>query len=93
MQYRIHSYDRVATEDTLLLRPLTAFLLAAMLMLGMPIAMAAQPLQIGLYESPPKIFTDASGAPLDGLGDGPYVQLWPHVHGTDAMFFALLRRR
>lgn len=63
MQYRIHSYDRVATEDTLLLRPLTAFLLAAMLMLGMPIAMAAQPLQIGLYESPPKIFTDASGAP------------------------------
>lgn len=23
---------------------------------------------------------------------GPYVQLWPHVHGTDAMFVALLRR-
>ncbi len=39
------------------------------------------------------LFTDASGAPVDGLGDGPYVQLWPHVHGTDAMFFALLRRR
>ncbi|WP_169375111.1 EAL domain-containing protein [Thauera terpenica] len=46
-----------------MLRPLTAFLLATMLMLGMPTAMAAQPLQIGLYESPPKIFTDASGAP------------------------------
>ena len=25
------------------------------------------------------------------LGDGPYVQLWPHRHGTDAMFLALLR--
>lgn len=27
------------------------------------------------------------------LGEGPWVQLWPHIHGTDAMFFALLRRR
>lgn len=26
------------------------------------------------------------------LGPGPHVQLWPHVHGTDAMFLALLRR-
>lgn len=26
------------------------------------------------------------------LGDGPSVQLWPHVHGTDAMFLALLRK-
>jgi 16S rRNA (cytosine967-C5)-methyltransferase len=26
------------------------------------------------------------------LGDGPGVQLWPHRHGTDAMFLALLRR-
>lgn len=25
-----------------------------------------------------------------GLGDGPYVQLWPHRHGTDAMFAAAL---
>jgi 16S rRNA (cytosine967-C5)-methyltransferase len=25
--------------------------------------------------------------------DGPTVQLWPHRHGTDAMFCALLRRR
>ena len=31
------------------------------------------------------------GVPL--LGDGPYVQLWPHRHGTDAMFCALLRKR
>ncbi|TNC23060.1 RsmB/NOP family class I SAM-dependent RNA methyltransferase [Amycolatopsis alkalitolerans] len=27
------------------------------------------------------------------LDDGPYVQLWPHRHGTDAMFCAMLRRR
>ncbi|WP_300019654.1 RsmB/NOP family class I SAM-dependent RNA methyltransferase [Pseudonocardia sp.] len=26
------------------------------------------------------------------LGDGPTVQLWPHRHGTDAMFLGLLRR-
>ncbi len=26
------------------------------------------------------------------LGDSPTVQLWPHRHGTDAMFCALLRR-
>ena len=28
----------------------------------------------------------------EGLGDGPHVQLWPHRHGTDAMFAAALRR-
>jgi 16S rRNA (cytosine967-C5)-methyltransferase len=26
------------------------------------------------------------------LGEGPYVQLWPHRHGTDAMFCAVLRK-
>jgi 16S rRNA (cytosine967-C5)-methyltransferase len=26
------------------------------------------------------------------LGDGPDVQLWPHLHSTDAMYLALLRR-
>jgi 16S rRNA (cytosine967-C5)-methyltransferase len=29
---------------------------------------------------------------MPDLGDGPTVQLWPHRHGTDAMFLALLRR-
>ncbi len=29
---------------------------------------------------------------MPGLGAGPDVQLWPHRHSTDAMFFALLRR-
>ncbi len=31
-------------------------------------------------------------AALPDLGDGPDVQLWPHLHGTDAMYLALLRR-
>ncbi|GMA31291.1 rRNA cytosine-C5-methyltransferase [Litorihabitans aurantiacus] len=31
------------------------------------------------------------GSPVAGLA-GPYAQLWPHRHGTDAMFLALLRR-
>ena len=29
---------------------------------------------------------------VDDVGDGPSVQLWPHRHGTDAMFLALLRK-
>ena len=31
--------------------------------------------------------------PVDDLGSGPYVQLWPHRHGTDAMFAAALQVR
>ncbi|WP_338675431.1 transcription antitermination factor NusB [Streptomyces sp. SCSIO 30461] len=31
-------------------------------------------------------------AGVPALGDGPDVQLWPHLHGTDAMYLALLRR-
>ncbi|WP_018657331.1 RsmB/NOP family class I SAM-dependent RNA methyltransferase [Actinomadura flavalba] len=30
---------------------------------------------------------------LTDVGDGPYAQFWPHRHGTDAMFLAMLRRR
>jgi 16S rRNA (cytosine967-C5)-methyltransferase len=30
---------------------------------------------------------------LPDLGAGPMVQLWPHRHGTDGMFLALLHRR
>lgn len=29
---------------------------------------------------------------VPALGDGPDVQLWPHVHGTDAMHLTLLRK-
>jgi len=38
------------------------------------------------------LFTDTEGRPLEHLGEGPFVQLWPHVHGTDAMFFSLIRK-
>lgn len=31
-------------------------------------------------------------AGVPALGEGPDVQLWPHLHGTDAMYLALLRR-
>lgn len=30
--------------------------------------------------------------PMGDVGDGPSVQMWPHRHGTDAMFFAVLRK-
>ena len=30
---------------------------------------------------------------VDDIARGPYIQLWPHRHSTDAMFCALLRRR
>jgi 16S rRNA (cytosine967-C5)-methyltransferase len=30
-------------------------------------------------------------APVDRIGAGPHVQLWPHRHGTDAMFAAALK--
>ncbi len=30
---------------------------------------------------------------VEDLGDGPTVQLWPHRHGTDGMFLAMLRKR
>jgi len=31
-------------------------------------------------------------ADMPALGDGPDIQLWPHHHGTDAMFLSMLRR-
>ena len=31
-------------------------------------------------------------SPVEELGPGPYVQLWPHRHGTDAMFAAALQK-
>lgn len=39
-----------------------------------------------------ELFVDTSGEPLGKLGTGPFGQLWPHLHGTDAVFFALLRK-
>ncbi|HYO86476.1 MAG TPA: transcription antitermination factor NusB [Dermatophilaceae bacterium] len=37
------------------------------------------------------LLNDAASGPIGDLGDPPYAQLWPHRHGTDAMFLALLR--
>lgn len=35
---------------------------------------------------------DRAGEPIPDTGPGPTAQLWPHLHGTDGMFVALLRR-
>lgn len=35
---------------------------------------------------------EVTSTPLDLGGDRTHVQLWPHRHGTDAMFLALLQR-
>ncbi len=37
-------------------------------------------------------FVTTEGMEFPSPGDGPHVQLWPHLHGTDAMFLAALRR-
>ncbi|ROP26798.1 RsmB/NOP family class I SAM-dependent RNA methyltransferase [Pseudokineococcus lusitanus] len=39
----------------------------------------------------PQVLAGVAGRDV-GAGEGPTAQLWPHVHGTDAMFLALLRR-
>jgi 16S rRNA (cytosine967-C5)-methyltransferase len=39
------------------------------------------------------LFVDREGGPIEGTGDAPFVQLWPHRHDTDGMFVAMLRRR
>ncbi|MGW1766240.1 RsmB/NOP family class I SAM-dependent RNA methyltransferase [Streptomyces sp. NPDC002073] len=46
----------------------------------------AQPISAEWIDARPLL----GGVP--GLGDGPDIQLWPHLHGTDAMYLALLRR-
>ncbi|NLG21653.1 MAG: rRNA small subunit methyltransferase B, partial [Actinomycetales bacterium] len=37
------------------------------------------------------LLRDRAGEQLPDTGPGPWAQLWPHVHGTDGMFVALLR--
>jgi 16S rRNA (cytosine967-C5)-methyltransferase len=44
-------------------------------------------------EDTPAVVRAAAGRDVPDLGDGPAAQLWPHRHGTDAMFIAVLRRR
>lgn len=38
------------------------------------------------------LLQDRAGEPIPDTGPGPTAQLWPHLHGTDGMFMALLRR-
>jgi 16S rRNA (cytosine967-C5)-methyltransferase len=40
----------------------------------------------------PALVAAAAGSDVPELGAGPSAQLWPHLHGTDAMFVAVLRR-
>jgi 16S rRNA (cytosine967-C5)-methyltransferase len=51
----------------------------------------------GVLRDPPVAVEQIDARPLlpdmPDLGPGPTVQLWPHRHGTDAMFLALLRRQ
>lgn len=42
-----------------------------------------------VIEDATALFPELAGA---GLDSAPFVQLWPHRHGTDAMFFAVLRK-
>lgn len=44
--------------------------------------------QLGLEELDARPLVE----PMGDVGDGPSVQMWPHRHGTDAMFFAVLRK-
>ncbi|USQ78326.1 rRNA small subunit methyltransferase B [Ornithinimicrobium faecis] len=37
------------------------------------------------------LLRDRAGQILPDTGPGPWAQLWPHLHGTDGMFLALLR--
>ncbi len=39
-----------------------------------------------------RLLEDRAGVVLPQTGAGPGAQLWPHLHGTDGMFLALLRK-
>ena len=38
------------------------------------------------------VLNDIATEPMDISGNGLTAQLWPHRHGTDAMFIALFRK-
>lgn len=46
-----------------------------------------------LTEVAPRLSDAAGGAGYTGFGTGTTSQLWPHLHSTDAMFMALLRKK
>jgi 16S rRNA (cytosine967-C5)-methyltransferase len=37
--------------------------------------------------------SEITGTEANSWGEGPDVQLWTHVHGTDSMYLALLKAR
>ena len=39
------------------------------------------------------LLNEITVTPLESVGDPDHVQLWPHRHGTDAMFIALLTKQ
>jgi 16S rRNA (cytosine967-C5)-methyltransferase len=57
------------------------------------VAVVASVVSAVAADQPVRVLDARAAMPgVPDLGDGPYVQLWPHLHGTDAMFLALLRR-
>jgi len=56
---------------------------------GVAVSSASQPSMMAIMLEQLDVRPLLPGVP--DLGDGPHVQLWPHLHGTDAMFLALLR--
>jgi 16S rRNA (cytosine967-C5)-methyltransferase len=38
------------------------------------------------------LLRDRDGDPVPVPGEGPTAQLWPHLHDSDGMFLALVRR-
>ena len=46
---------------------------------------------LALIDARPAI-AELTGTPRRTWGAGPHVQLWPHAHGTDAMYLAILER-
>jgi 16S rRNA (cytosine967-C5)-methyltransferase len=97
---------RRTPEDVVELRPLQEALLASAITSVRPGGVVAyvtcsphpgetrEVVDAVLAGRPDAVLEDARalfpGVP--SLGDGPDVQLWPHLHGTDAMYLALIRR-
>ena len=62
---------------------------------GVVSAVLAERVDVQLEAVAPLDGTDLDGTDLAATAPGPLpgtVQLWPHLHGTDAMFLALLRK-
>ncbi|KZX19886.1 hypothetical protein ACH61_03010 [Rathayibacter tanaceti] len=56
------------------------------------LALAQERHELELLDTP-AVLGGVTAAPLPLPEGTTHVQLWPHRHGTDAMFIQLLRRR